>query len=223
MLKRVLIVAATDTEADAMRRIPGMGPHEGRYHFGNCELTLLITGVGSAATSWSLMKWISANPIPDLAVNIGIAGSYRDDIVVGDVVVPVSDCFADSGIETEEGFITLSESGLADPFMDKGRIVADNKYVSLIVKILKPVEGITLNTVTGYSGTIQKMLKKYNPGIETMEGATFFYICFREKIPFVALRSISNRVETGSRVKWDISLAVENLSEKLKDFLLMID
>ena len=223
MLKKVLVVAATESEADALRMIQGIIPDGDRYHFGKCELSLLITGIGSVATSWSMMKWLSANEVPDIALNIGIAGSYMDNIVIGDVVVPVSDCFADAGIETEDGFIPLSESSLADPFLEKGRIIADNEYVSMLVKMLKPVKGITVNTVTGRSATIEKMLKKYNPGIETMEGATFFYICHRERIPFVALRSVSNRVETGSRKKWDIPQAINSLKEKLRDFLLMLE
>jgi futalosine hydrolase len=222
MLMKVLVVAATETEADALRKLPGINSHEDGFLLGNCELTLLITGVGSVATSWSMMKWFSSNSKPDLAINIGIAGSYRDDIMVGDVVVPVSDCFADAGIDTEEGFLTLSESGLGVPLISGGRIYADNEYVSMIVRFMKPVEGITVNTVSGSYDTIQRMMKKFSPGIETMEGATFFYICLREKIPFLALRSISNRIEPGNKEKWDIQLAVNNLSGRLEDFLLML-
>ena len=35
-------------------------------------------------------------------------------IEIGDVVMPVSDCFADAGIEDGDNFLTLSEAGLAD-------------------------------------------------------------------------------------------------------------
>ena len=45
-----------------------------------------------------------------------------------------------------------------------------------------------------------------------MEGATFFYICAREKIPFLSLRAISNKVEPGNRDAWDIQLALGNLA-----------
>jgi futalosine hydrolase len=223
MLKRVLLTAATDAEADALRKIHGIVPYESSYHFGKCDILLLITGVGSVATSWSMMKWFSSNLKPDIAVNIGIAGSYRDDIHVGDVVTPVSDCFADAGIETEKGFLTLSEAGMGDPILKAGRIVADNKYVPTIIKLLRPVEGITVNMSTGSGDTIQKILKKFSPDVETMEGATFFYICLREKVPFIALRSISNRVEPRNKKKWDIPLALNNLSEKLRDFLIMLE
>ena len=223
MLKKVLIVAATDTEADAFRMIPGVVRGENCFRFKNLEIDLLVTGVGSVSTSWSMMKWFSSGPRPDLAINIGIAGSYGDEISVGDVVAPVSDCFADSGVESEEGFITLSEAGMGDPFMSSGKIVSDNIYTAVLLKMLRPVSAITVNTVTGSADTIRKITEKYNPGIETMEGATFFYICLREKIPFVALRSVSNRVEPRNWKKWDIPLAVSNLSKTLGDFLVMVE
>jgi futalosine hydrolase len=223
MLKRVLLVVATEAEGDALRKIPGMMPYEGGFYYGKCDIILLITGVGSVATSWSMMKWFSSNSKPDIAVNIGIAGSYRDEIKPGDVVVTVSDCFADAGIETEDGFMTLAEAGMEGPPFRGGKIIADSKYLSMILKFLRPVDGITLNTATGSLGSMEKVRKKFNPDIETMEGATFFYICSREKVPFIAIRSISNRVEPRDKNIWDIQLAINNLSERLKDILIMFD
>jgi futalosine hydrolase len=55
-----------------------------------------------------------------------------------------------------------------------------------------------------------------------MEGATFFYLCSREKIPFLALRAISNMVERRNKNNWDIDLALNNLSEKLIAVLLTL-
>jgi futalosine hydrolase len=55
-----------------------------------------------------------------------------------------------------------------------------------------------------------------------MEGATFFYICCREKIPFLALRAISNKVEPRNKSNWDIMLALNNLSEILDDLILTL-
>jgi futalosine hydrolase len=52
-----------------------------------------------------------------------------------------------------------------------------------------------------------------------MEGAAFFYICASEKIPFVALRGISNMVERRNKNKWNIPLALDNLALKLEDVL----
>lgn len=225
MLKRVLVVVATEEEANALRRIPGVRSSFDSFYMGSCEINLLVTGMGSAATSWAMAKWLSANQKPDVAINIGIAGSFREDIKIGEVVLPVSDCFADAGIEDGGGFMTLAEAGLADP--DKfpfknGKIEADRDFVAEAAGILKVVRAITVNTASGSEPTIEKLLKKYNPDIETMEGATFFYICSGGKIPFLALRSISNRVEPRNKKNWNIPLALDNLSEKLKEIILLL-
>jgi futalosine hydrolase len=54
-----------------------------------------------------------------------------------------------------------------------------------------------------------------------MEGAAFFYICSRENIPFLALRAVSNKVGPRDKEKWNIRLALDCLSEKLKEVLLL--
>lgn len=223
---RILLVAATGPEAETFRRISGIKQSPDGFLFANCEINPVVAGVGSPATAWTMTKWLSSNPKPDLALNIGIAGSYRDEIRIGDVVMPVSDCFADSGVETEDSFLTLSEAGLEDPDIHpftSGRIIAGNKFISLASKIIKPVNAISVNRSTGSQLTIEILKNKFNPDIETMEGSTFFYICSREKVPFLALRSISNMVEPSNREKWNIPHALENLSEKLKEFLLILD
>jgi futalosine hydrolase len=192
---------------------------------GKFEIDLLITGVGSIATAWSLKQWITLNEKPDLAINAGIAGSFNERLNIGDVVMPVSDCFADAGVEDGENFLTLSESGLISandfPYKD-GLLYTDTRYNEKMKSILKPVRAITVNTATGSETTKGKLLKKFNPDIETMEGATFFYICSRENIPFLALRAISNKVEPRDKNNWNIDLALNNLSEKLIDVLLIL-
>lgn len=223
---RILLVAATDTEADSLRKITGIRPSGEAYFFGNCEIVPVVTGVGSIATSWTMAKRISSSGKPDLAINIGIAGSYRDNITIGETVIPVSDCFADSGIETGNSFQTLGEAGLQDPNMfpfRNGMIISENKFVELALTRFRSAAAITVNSATGSQSTIEKLVKKYNPDIETMEGATFFYICSKEKIPFLALRSISNRVEPRNKDKWNIPLALNSLSEKLIELLLLLD
>lgn len=223
---KILLVIATDSEAEPLKRNAVLKFTGNGFSIGNHIVNLLVTGVGSVATSWGMTKWIAENQPPDLAVNAGIAGSYKDHLSSGQVVIPVSDCFADAGIETGEGFLSLSEAGLENP--DKfpfrgGKIFAENNYVEKASGILEPVNAITVNTATGTASSVEKLEKKYNPDIETMEGATFFYICSREKIPFLAIRSISNRVEPRNKGKWQIPLALESLSEKINEVLLMFD
>ena len=226
MSLRILYVSATASEADSIRQINGIVSIPGGFRLGICEISLLVTGVGSVSTAWAMKQWLCSNPGPDLIVNAGIAGSYNNEIKIGDVVMPVSDCFADLGIETVDGYFTLAEAGLSDP--DKypftgGLIPASNRYVELARDYLRPVKAITVNTATGSQETIRRLTGKYNPDIETMEGAAFFYICAMEEIPFLAIRAISNRVEPRNRDKWDIPLALTSLTARLKDLFFILE
>jgi futalosine hydrolase len=223
---KILYVTATAAEALSLKKIRGVMSFPGGYRFGNIEISILVTGVGSISTAWSLKQWISTNEKPHLAINAGIAGSYREDVFIGDVVMPVSDCFADSGIEDGDDFLTLAEAGLAGadefPFRN-GLLSADPRYSVPMNSILKAVRAITVNTATGSELTRTKLLQKFNPDIETMEGATFFYLCIRENIPFLAIRAISNQVETRNKSKWNIPLALDNLSDKVNDIFIRLE
>jgi futalosine hydrolase len=223
---RIILVTATSSEADTLKTIPGMKIISEGFFFKGNEIIPLITGVGSVATSWAMTKIFSSGVKADLAINIGIAGSFRDDIPVGEVVVPVSDCFADAGIETGSGFLTLAEAGLVDPDafpFKSGRIFSGNRFVSKAGRLLRPVNAITVNTSTGTQNNIKLISERYHPDIETMEGAAFFYVCSRENIPFLAIRAVSNKVELRNREKWNIPLAINNLSEKFGELLLSFD
>ncbi|MFZ2340123.1 MAG: futalosine hydrolase [Bacteroidales bacterium] len=213
MPPRILVVSATQAESEILKAINGV------------DLIPLVTGVGTVATAWTLTRHFCGDQLPDLAVNIGIAGSFNNDIQPGNVVMPVSDCFADSGIEDRSGFLSLSEAGLQDPDelpFRSAKIIAENRFVSAASEILRPVSAITVNTATGSLPTIARLSEKYHPDIETMEGAAFFYVCSRERIPFMALRAVSNMVEPRDREKWKTEMALANLSVKLNEVLLLL-
>ena len=219
----ILLVLATSAEADIIKTIPGIRQERGGVFIrGKHNISVLVTGVGGISTAWSMKQWLSMNLRPELAINAGIAGSFKEKFARGDVVIPVSDCFADLGIEIDGKYQTLAEAGLADqnetPF-ENGFLVMRNDFYKNISSIIPSVRAVTVNTATGSPASIERLIKKFNPDIETMEGATFFYICSREKIPFLALRAISNYVEPGKRSIWEITLALKNLAGKLDEIL----
>jgi futalosine hydrolase len=220
---KILYVTATKFEADTLNKVSEMVSVQERFR--NLEINRLVTGIGSISTAFAIMQWIAEKGKPDLMINGGIAGSYKDVILPGDVVIPYSDCFADAGIEDGDNFLTLSEAGLSGtdefPYKD-GLLYTDKGIFDMVKNILKPVRAITVNTATGSEYSMRKLTEKYNPDIETMEGATFFYICCRESIPFLALRAISNKVEKRNRNNWNIDLALNNLSEKLIELFLTL-
>jgi futalosine hydrolase len=204
---RVLVVAATEEEVKGVRNLAG--------------IDFLLTGVGMTGTAYWLMKKIAFYKY-DLAINIGLAGSFREEIEIGEVVTVVSDTFADIGAEDGVNFLPVFEIGLQDkdqfPFQ-KGKLKPDflNSYPKL--KPLKEVNAITVNTVHGNETSIEKTIQKFNPDIESMEGAAFFYVCMMENIPCIQLRAISNKVERRNRSNWNIDLAIKNLDEAVVKFL----
>ncbi len=84
---------------------------------------------------------------------------------------------------------------------------------------LSSVEGVTGNISHGTPDSITKITSKFDPDVESMEGAAVFYVCMHEKIPFLEIRAISNYVESRDTAKWDIPLAIENLTDELFRFL----
>lgn len=221
----ILFITATSREAEILRKITAPDESGKKLMSGNCILEPLVTGVGSMATAWAITNWFSLNPKPDLAINSGIAGSFRADIRIGEVVLPVSDCFADAGVEADNGFLTLAEAGLENP--DKfpfagGRITTGNRFIDRAAERLRTVDAISVNTATGYIPTRQRLVSKFNPDVETMEGAAFFYVCKRLDVPFMAFRSVSNMVEARDKSRWNIPLALDNLALELQHFILNI-
>lgn len=222
---KILLVFATSSEADILKRISGVYLWREGFKFMDSDLTVLTTGVGGISTAWSMKQWLCSNPYPDLAINAGIAGSFSEKYKKGDIVLPVSDCFADMAIEEDNKYYTLAEAGMMNPDkfpFENGLIKAENEYVDKTAEILRKVKAITVNTSSGTESTIERLKSKYNPDIETMEGATFFYICAMEKIPFLAVRAISNKVEPRNIKAWDIPLALENLAGAINKILLIL-
>ncbi len=207
---KILLVSATKFEIapllKAVRKIRSE-KNISSYRFGKHSIDILITGAGMTATAFHLGKVLSKKY--DLAINAGIAGSFKKNIPLGAVVNVVSDCFADLGVEDGEKFLTAKEIGLS----------ADFRFQNKSIRTISDVKAITVNTVHGNTSSIKKVVKKFNPDIETMEGAAFFFACKSEKVPCVQIRAISNYVEKRSKKKWKMNLAIKKLNLFLEKYL----
>ena len=205
---RILIVAATENELAAIRNYCSK-----KSSLKNA-VDFIVTGVGMTATAYCLTRKLSEKKY-DLAINVGIAGSFRHEIGLGDVVNVVSETFADLGAEDGSAFLSVFDLGLQGsdsyPFWN-GKIKNEHSEKFMQVRHLKNVKGITVNKVHGSAATIQSAFLKFHPDIESMEGAAFFYVCAMERIPYLQLRAVSNRVERRDKGSWKIGIAIENLS-----------
>lgn len=213
----ILLVAATRAEIAPLLEAFGFVKQDRSFSSGkyrNLTMDVLITGPGMTATAYHLGKVLPQKPY-DVALNVGIAGSFSRDLAPGEVVNVVKDEFADLGAEDGAIFLDLFELGLAKE--DEPPFVGGKLKASYTYKGLKAVNGLTVNTVHGNEDSIGQLMKRYPADVESMEGAAFYYCCLMEGVPCSQIRAISNYVEPRNREAWDIPLAVKNLSLKLKD------
>jgi futalosine hydrolase len=215
---QILIVSATAFEVEILRQhlVAQMIPY-GKLSFqkGANSLEFLISGVGVPATIFHLSQHLSKKRY-DLVVNAGIAGAFNMEVELGSVFQVIEDRFADLGIEERDGtFRDLFDIELAEPDIPPyqgGRFVQSQGSG---FNFLPQAKGITVNKVHGTAATIQAIREKYQPDLESMEGAGVFYCCHSLGIPCLQIRAVSNHVEPRRRDRWNIPLAIENLNQTL--------
>ena len=191
---------------------------EGTWKTENHEIHLLVTGVGVFNVLYELKNRLNQFSY-SLIIQAGIGGAYQKNKPLGKVYYIATEQFGDIGMEEINGsFTSIFDTSLIDknsfPFKD-GILI--NPEASL-TKFLPLAHGITLNTVTGTQSKADKIIIKYpEVEIENMEGASFFYVCLNEKIPFMSIRSISNYVENRNKENWKMVEAIESLNNTLAE------
>jgi futalosine hydrolase len=189
---------------------------EGTYTKGNCTVRMLITGVGMHRMAFALGNTFALHN-PDLCINGGIAGAFQDKFAIGDVVNVISEKLIGFGAENHDGaFLSIDDLNLVEDISSLNGLVniAGQAYTFLPL-----AHGITSNMTHGTESSIRFLTDTYDPDIETMEGAAFFYACMKSGIPFLEIRAISNIVEPRKKDNWNIPLAVKNLNEQLLEIL----
>ncbi|SDT62698.1 futalosine hydrolase [Mucilaginibacter mallensis] len=204
---RVLVVAATLFEVESLKSgvlSPQSSVESQTQDSGFQTIDFLITGAGMVATAFAMGKHLAANKY-DLAINLGICGSFDKDIALGDVLEIVEDDLAELGAEDDEDFITIDKLGFGESSF-RATYQLPEKFN------LKKVNAVTVNTVHGNDTSIKKLSDRMNAQLESMEGAAFFYACREAGIPSLQIRAVSNYVEKRNRDAWQIGLAIKNLN-----------
>ena len=207
----ILLAAATTFEIQPTIEALGRKTPSGIPH----RIEPSITGVGGIATTWSLMRQIS-RVRPDLIIQAGIAGCLRER-KPGEVFVIGEDRLADLGVWEDQRFRTLFDMQLADgDAMPYSGGVLPNPYGPLLAATgLETVGGLTVNEITTNAERIRWYQQNTPAVVESMEGGPLHYVCLREQVPFLQLRSVSNTVGVRDKTKWDIKLAIGRLNEEL--------
>ena len=178
---------------------------------------ILLSGVGQLQCAFHVGRILSTGRYGRV-LQAGIGGSFVDSLPLGSVAVVGEEVLGDLGAEDRGSFLDLFDMGLLSkgefPFADKGLLapVLDLKALQELPR----VRSLTVNRVLGESHSIAWAEKKYSPQVVNMEGAALFYACLQQGVPFLSLRSISDRVGPRDKSSWDIQGAVSSLDRVLR-------
>jgi futalosine hydrolase len=211
---RILIVAATSVEAGFLRtrsatRRRGASATSIAVstveRFGH-ELDVLVTGVGMVATAVHTSRALMQTQY-DLALNLGVCGTFNRAIASGTVVHVIQDRIAELGAEDGDAFVSIDDLRLRTESVFVNTHPPDNRVLSPLPR----VRAVTVNTIHGNRRCIQAVERRFRPDVESMEGAAFMCACLAGSVSFAQVRAISNIVERRNRSAWHLEEAIDHL------------
>lgn len=205
-MRSLLLVSATGAEIAPIKQVleQQYKKTDQRFEKNGISVELCITGVGMVHTAFALGKL--SNRRFDCVLNVGVAGSFGK-FQNTRVVQIMSDCFSELGAEDNNSFLSIDELGLGTQ-----GVTPDLPYVLPETLQLPNASAITVNTVHGKAKSIEEIYTRFEPDVESMEGAAFFYACNQAKWACAQIRAISNQVEVRNKNNWQMQEAIDALN-----------
>lgn len=221
-MQTILLSCTTELEATSLRlKLNQNFNNNGTDSWSSStyNVFLNITGAGIPFVMLNLQRSI-LNVQPDYLIHFGIAGIKEGQGNLGDLVEVTRDQFGDIGIyERDESFKSMFDIGLWDkksfPFED-GLLVNN---APLAKTGLPMMVGMTINSIPGSLKQQTALLERRPYQVESMEGAAVFMVALQNKLPFCALRGISNLVLPRDRSSWNLETPLLRLADTISDLL----
>lgn len=225
-MKKIAIIAAMDQELAAIKdkfnKIEENSLKDLTYYTGELngkEYLLIKSGIGKVNAARVTQMLIDKFDI-EYIINVGTAGSLNDSLEIGDIVIGeklVQHDFDTTAFGDEKGYITGT-----------GKIFESDK--NLIEKYIKHISedkqeyNIIIGTIA--SGDIfctekwrkEKIHTKFNADCVEMEGAAIAQICTLNKVPFIVIRSISDKPNGENQI--DFNKFIDMASKRCADLIL---
>jgi futalosine hydrolase len=194
------------------------------------EILLAVTGIGkvnAACAATLLLERFTAG----LLINTGCGGAFQGcGLSVGDLAVASSECFADEGVQTPEGWKGLDLIGIPvfkgreEPVFNRIPISAELAAGAFECLRKHGFGGklgpfLTVSTCSGTNSQAAELLRRF-PGIcENMEGGALAQVALIYGVPLLEVRGISNMVEDRDLSRWDLKRAVAEVQRFLLLYL----
>ncbi len=171
----------------------------------NVESVVVTSGVGkvnAAACAQILITHFNV----DRLINTGVSGAIHDDLEVGDIVIS-TDCMEHDVDVTGFGY----QYGVI-PRMSTSIFVADETLIKLALDAStkevtdhKTIKGRIVSGDQFISSNERKLfiLKHFNASTTEMEGAAIAHVAHLNNIPFVIIRSMSDKADGSAHVNYE--------------------
>lgn len=224
-MKKIAIIAAMDQELAAIKekfnKIEENSLKDLPYYTGELngkEYLLIKSGIGKVNAARVTQMLIDKFDI-EYIINVGTAGSLNDSLEIGDIVIGenlVQHDFDTTAFGDEKGYIT----GTGKIFKSSKELI--EKYQKSITEN-KQEYNIIIGTIA--SGDIfctekwmkEKIHAKFNADCVEMEGAAIAQICTLNKVPFIVIRSISDKPNGENQI--DFNKFIDMASKRCADLI----
>ena len=220
MGKYIGIITAIDEEYDAIKdvmenkekiKIYNLTIYKGQINNKDCLLTKCGVGkVNSARTTQILTDKFDLSYV----INVGSAGGLNDNLNIGDIVV---------GTQLVQHDFDTTSFGY-----EKGEIPNTGRFFKSDKKLIEKCKNIRIDNINIIEGIIasgdiflnevymkEKINKKFKADCGEMEGAAISQVCYLNNIPFIVVRSISDKPNGNNEIDFDryIKFASKNCAK----------
>lgn len=189
----------------------------------NTQVVLVEAGVGkvnAARTTQILINNFNVEAI----INVGSAGSANDELDIGDIVIGkqiVQHDFDITAFGHPKGYISNvgqyveSDSRLIKKMIEVAEVMQDNQFK---IKIGTIASGDIFCTELKMK---EKIRNKFNADAIEMEGAAIAQVCKLDNVPFIIIRSISDKPNGNNHITFDqfLEKASKRCAKIIKEFL----
>ncbi len=224
------IIGAMDEEVELLKNqmkikketnLAGMTFYEGELSSKN--IVLVRSGIGKVNAASCAQILITKFNVSNL-INSGVSGSMNPDLNQGDIV-----------ISTDTVQHDFDETALGRPVGEISRLditffKSDEKLISAAEKAGESLNGIKVIKGRIASGDqfiaggnkYQNIKTNFNPQAVEMEGGAIGHVAYLNKIPYVVIRSISDKADGEAPLSFEefVKMASKNASDMIEKLLL---
>lgn len=210
-MNRIGIIGAMDEEVDRLKenmQVDKIEKKAGMEFFagvlGDKDVVVVRSGIGKVNAGICTQILVDDFQVNSV-INTGIAGSLKNEINIGDIVLS-KDCLQHDMDATGFGY----KIGVI-PRMEQSTFIADETLIDLAQQVNREVNP----DITSYIGRVvsgdqfisnnekkEFLVSEFQGYCTEMEGAAIAQVCYLNEIPFLIIRAISDKADNSATMDY---------------------